>query len=87
MAIVIKATDLHPTTTQYSDGIVQNFKLVDITRKSISLGIWNQQVEHFGPLLTIDVADYSVVVAKRIKVKNYKCDVIYMFVPHYSAFE
>ncbi|KAG9145525.1 hypothetical protein Leryth_024135 [Lithospermum erythrorhizon] len=72
MAIVIKVEDIKPVTTKFGEGTVQRFVIVDAGRTPIPLSIWHQQIEHHGANLTAAAASYSVVVAKRLKVKTYR---------------
>ncbi|GAA0176294.1 hypothetical protein LIER_42058 [Lithospermum erythrorhizon] len=71
MPIVIKVEDIKPVTTKFGEGTVQRFVIVDAGRTPIPLSIWHQQIEHHGANLTAAAASYSVVVAKRLKVKTY----------------
>ncbi|GAA0144278.1 hypothetical protein LIER_42798 [Lithospermum erythrorhizon] len=65
MEIVIRADDVKAVTTRFGEGSVHRFTLVDTD-------IWDQQVEHQGPILTTAAATYSIVVAKRLKAKIYR---------------
>ncbi|GAA0158329.1 hypothetical protein Leryth_027459 [Lithospermum erythrorhizon] len=38
----------------------------------MKLSLWDQQVQHHGPILTSAAGRYSVIIAKRVRVKNYQ---------------
>ncbi|GAA0141444.1 hypothetical protein LIER_35396 [Lithospermum erythrorhizon] len=50
------------------------------SQRSMFLSICDQQIEHHGPILTVAAGAYSVIVVKRIRVKNYQARILWLIV-------